>query len=67
MSRDGDEEKKLCREFLAYLSKGDWSGANDLLADDFLAWFPQCGETINDAESYIKKLMESESLGPYCA
>jgi len=65
MSRDVDEAKGTCREFLVCLSNGEWAGAHDLLAEEFSAWIPQCGKTINDAESYIKKLMESERLGPY--
>jgi hypothetical protein len=65
MSRDGEEEKGVCREFLVYLSNGNWAGAHDLLAEEFSAWFPQLGETISDTENYITKHMESGKLGPY--
>ena len=65
MSRDVDEAKGTCREFLVCLSKGDWAGAHDLLAEEFSVWIPQLGETINEAETYITKLMESGNLGPF--
>ena len=65
MSHEAEESKQVCREYLECLSKGDWSGANDLLADEFSAWFPQLGESFDKAETYIKKVMQAGKLGPY--